>query len=289
MARSKRSGGRAKFAQRQRDVANLEAVFGYVAEGQQTQKLAFQELAYQAYHYKSAAPVPVCVPGCSTCKDQYVPQLAAKSRQHEPFLRSYNDSAAQRVITDLVSRTQDDFHFLEEILRSHGAYIGQAWNKLDDGKATRLLRSVDPLIAPSRHSNIERAVRRAQHGGDLFSNEMGGTKSRKMKSLAYWFDKNTSSVLAPWLTIESLIEGFPALLHGRTAADPSEWLMFDMHQLKLAFHECLVENVAWNPHCVVVHGETYGTLVPWEAAASHRWDIVGCKSPPTPTPLRRSF
>ncbi|KAF2451954.1 hypothetical protein P171DRAFT_468363 [Karstenula rhodostoma CBS 690.94] len=67
---------------------------------------------------------------------------------------------------------------------------------------------------------------------------------------------------------------FIALLQYRTQSSPAEWASFDHQQLTVPWGSGLFD-VHFNSQSVVMFGEDYGKLTPWEKEAAHRVDIIG--------------
>ena len=65
-----------------------------------------------------------------------------------------------------------------------------------------------------------------------------------------------------------------ALMHHRSHAEQSEWILFDCEQFKANFHAGRVR-LEYNPHCVITYGENLGTLTQWNKDTAHRWDVIG--------------
>ncbi|TKA71729.1 hypothetical protein B0A55_08533 [Friedmanniomyces simplex] len=100
--------------------------------------------------------------------------------------------------------------------------------------------------------------------------------AQKQEDVATW-KRNHESWLLPYLDIDGLSRNpsrLLLLLHYRTNHTLQDWFAHDCHHLKCAFSEGLLV-IAYNPHCVVVHGDRDGDLREWESVGAHRGDIVG--------------
>jgi len=70
----------------------------------------------------------------------------------------------------------------------------------------------------------------------------------------------------PWALI--------AQIHNRIHHLPEQWAAFDADNLALPFYRGLFD-LSFIPMGVVMYGQGYGSLVPWDTDAAHRLDIMG--------------
>jgi hypothetical protein len=85
------------------------------------------------------------------------------------------------------------------------------------------------------------------------------------------------ALLVPWLDTENLKTDpmkFWALLHARTKYDIDDWFIFDLDQTFLGWSKggYVVEYADCS---VVMYGTRHGEVVPRNAEAAHRWEIIG--------------
>ncbi|PVH76843.1 hypothetical protein DL98DRAFT_281495 [Cadophora sp. DSE1049] len=80
-----------------------------------------------------------------------------------------------------------------------------------------------------------------------------------------------------WLDVESL-QKEPArllgLIYNRARFSAEEWAPHDNENLHFGFHQGFFV-INFSELCVVMHGDDYGKMVPWENGAAHRLDIIG--------------
>lgn len=83
--------------------------------------------------------------------------------------------------------------------------------------------------------------------------------------------------LLPYINQEALKDDptrFLSFLYNRTQYTPEQWAPYDKFLLDKNW-ELGSFDTTYNANCIVMFGEKYGTLTPWERGAAHHWKIIG--------------
>lgn len=208
----------------------------------------------------SAAAPPTCGKGCKTCLAQYRP-LAWQKWEWLEYDCAWDDARAAEATRDAVKDTQKHLANVRDRLQRFGNAIAKRWQKKSVSKRAALLRTVMPGM--HRHRWLP---------ADLLYKLLRCESVREAN-----FKDHHDNWLLPYLDVVSLSEDpmkLLALLHYRTKYGQAEWALWDCRQFQTPFAEGALV-IAYNPHCVVMHGDRFGELVQWSEASAHSWDIVG--------------
>jgi hypothetical protein len=83
--------------------------------------------------------------------------------------------------------------------------------------------------------------------------------------------------LLPYINQEALKDNpikLLSLLYNRTQYTPEQWAPYDKFMLDKDW-ELGSFDTTYNANCIIMFGEKYGTLTPWERGAAHYWKIIG--------------
>ncbi|KAK5719779.1 hypothetical protein LTR17_015150 [Elasticomyces elasticus] len=202
-----------------------------------------------------SVPSEGCQPDCSICSKQYrpPPEQFMDSRMYAGYI---DDDSAQQLASTLTTKVVQDQGYLRNIIEQRGNAILNRWSKLSENLRRDLIRKAVPDLYEKKAPQA-----RIHYAGDGW-----GPKRAFRKTY-----------LLPYLTVENICDNklkLPSLLHHRTSSSPEDWVMFDSDQFRDAYMRgCLA--LHFNRHCVVLHGSSYGKLVPWEKEKAHTWAIVG--------------
>ncbi|KAK4543688.1 hypothetical protein LTR36_005333 [Oleoguttula mirabilis] len=208
----------------------------------------------------SAATPSTCPRTCKTCAAQYRP-LAWQNWDWLAYDCASDDAKAADIVKDHVDRTTHALDCLREKLESCGNVIAKRWQKKSVSKRAAILCAAMPDMYKYERLPADMLYKLLRRDG---------MKERDFKDYH-------NNWLLPYLDVASMSEDpmkLLSLLYYRTKYRPADWVQWDCQQLQTAFAEGTLV-IAYNPHCVVMHGEHFGELVQWDEASAHRGDIVG--------------
>lgn len=199
---------------------------------------------------------------CLPCNASY----HAKHLQLRPeysYHRHLSDEEAEDITSQLVSQIRDNRRHISGRLERHADVVISRWAKNgkhgSQQKRQNLLGEVAADLAKTPEDII---------GFNYSHNQMSDiTRSPQSRRM----------FLLPWLNVEVLKttpDALLALLHCRTAYEPSEWAAFDGEQFK-GYWEGGYFDCDFSLKTIVMYGEEYGSLADWNAEEIHRGDTVG--------------
>ncbi|OTA93449.1 hypothetical protein M434DRAFT_30954 [Hypoxylon sp. CO27-5] len=191
--------------------------------------------------YDSNAP-------CNICYDYFFPCSYRVS-----------DNQAKRHTTELSEKVAEDFQYLKEIVSENADAILSRWRNKTREKRLELLNEIADLCPE------QDALRH------LFSNEIEETEIEELalKYIDTWY--------LPYLDSKTLSDTYTpmmALLYHRSNFSPSDWAIYDLHQIIYAKLKQVMP-VQFNPHCIDFTAENYGEMVDWDPIRAHRHQIIG--------------
>lgn len=210
-------------------------------------------------------PHPCCDKGkkCQRCNDSYYTQEEQLLHQYS-YRRHLTDGEAAEMSGRYISQIQDDRRHISGRLERHGDIVISRWIKNgtygSQQKRENLLKTVAADLAKTPHDII----------GYNYSHEERPHANRSLQS--------RHMLLLPWLNIELLKttpDALLALLHCRSAYEPSEWAAFDSQQFKGHWYNGNFDCDHSRKTIVLYGEEKYGSLVDWNADQMHRGDTVG--------------
>jgi hypothetical protein len=219
-----------------------------------------QQVTMEAARAMGTKPrtVPLFDPPCDCVECQ----LSYYSRELQRldmfcYVGYLSDDQARLKLVDFVHQITSDRAYLNRLIEAHGDMILRRWRNRSPSKRRALLFQIDSSLPKESYAR----VRLEYAPTAIFQHRQ---KYRRVNLVPY-LDAETLS-MDPVLLI--------ALLHYRTQFSPAQWSPFDHHQLTVAWGAGLLD-AHFNKHCVVMFGDEYGKLVPWNKDAAHRVDIIG--------------
>lgn len=218
---------------------------------------------------------------CNICFPQFFPATYAVT-----------DREAAKIVNGLVNGITGDLRYLRESLKSQADIIATRWQKKTRAwRQKLLLKNTDIYEKKLAPVHLLNAWKGPTPGWDKFMSDSDRDASEEDKMMTeilspYFYRAQLEFTatqcyqdtwLLPYLDAETLAEDplrFLGLLHHLTVNAPEAWLMFDNAQLVMAENLAIIPAL-YSKHCVVMHGNQFGTLVDWNAAQAHRWEIVG--------------
>ena len=211
----------------------------------------------------SFQPWPCDDEACSDCRQYW-------RTSHEQFQlpKIYEGDVSQiqaaMIVQRLVESARTAKQELTKLVIDHGDLFMSRWKKRSkDKKQDILLQANDKL--PSRRSILFYNLCMSNSAGDVYDLKSSRTAAFRL------------SALLPYLAIDMLKDNpsrIFALVHQRSSSAIEDWSAFDMHQTRDAWNAGLFA-VDYSPSCVVMFGQEYGRIVPFEAASTHRGDTMG--------------
>jgi hypothetical protein len=168
-----------------------------------------------------------------------------------------SDQEARLMLTNFVRQIAEDRAYLNRTIEAHGDMILRRWRNRSTSKRRALLFQIDSSLPKESYAR----VRLEYAPTTIFQHRQ---KYRNVNFVPY-LDAETLSMDTALLI---------ALLHYRTQFSPAQWSSFDHQQLTVAWGAGMLDT-HFNRHSVVMFGDEYGKLTPWEKDAAHRVDIVG--------------
>ncbi|KAK5722453.1 hypothetical protein LTR15_005683 [Elasticomyces elasticus] len=207
--------------------------------------------------YRAPHDVLGCVPDCHVCSKHYRPTVeqVIDSRVYEGDL---DDLTAQLIAYTHTEAIAQDRKYLQQVIEKHGNAILNRWTKKNENQRQELVRAAIPEL-------FEKKIPQAH----IFY-APGHLEWRPRR-------RYRKTYLLPYLTIENLCDTklkLPSLLHNRALRTPDEWVMFDSEQFRDAYTRGNL-SLKYNPHCVVMYGDSYGKLVRYNREKAHSYSIVG--------------
>ncbi|KAK4638644.1 hypothetical protein CLAFUW4_00127 [Fulvia fulva] len=191
------------------------------------------------------APNDDCNRDCADCVAQFTGAklcmypLAAVRQQ-----MGISDSVARKRAEELASAAKANQSYLMDKLAQHGNAIASKWRKMNRNKREATILQAQPTLYP--HKYIESRVTYQVDGSEA---EIRGFIDRTEP------EKYHNAFLLPYLNLE-------------------DWVAFDSYQMKNLFDAgCLL--LKYNDNCIILHGERYGELVPYDRKKAHYQDIIG--------------
>lgn len=176
--------------------------------------------------------------------------------------RGLSVAEARKITTELSLSARASQDKLRESLERHGDLFMSRWKKRSKDKRADLLKQACGLLPDKRGMAF---MELTQSNGGNYDFKQGRTAKFRF------------AVLLPYLAMDILKDNpafLFALLHYRTLYSMEDWATFNLHQFRGAWKNGTVAT-QYSSMCVVVHGKDYGTLVPFDANAAHRGDMVG--------------
>ncbi|KAK5739752.1 hypothetical protein LTR17_005038 [Elasticomyces elasticus] len=225
----------------------------------------------------SKAPLPTCPETCSICAEHYLPL----DNKNNPVIRigmaMHNDAQALIVTQGYVKIIRANLQHIKQRIDAHGDALQSRWRRRNPKQRAALIRTAMPQIygqnfaAASIAYDLKRKISVALPD-QLSARHYNEKVLQNVKSAKEEHDEKTrNNQFLPYLDLQTLSENpasLLALLHNRSHTDPANWAMFDREHLEKA-------PSSYNPHCVVMYGKFYGSLIAWNAASAHRQDIIG--------------
>ncbi|KAK4908663.1 hypothetical protein LTR49_022475 [Elasticomyces elasticus] len=225
----------------------------------------------------SKAPLPTCPETCSICAGHYLPPDNEKTPAMRITMAMHSDAHASIVTQGYVKSIRADLQHIKQRIDSHGDALQNRWRRRNPKQRASLIRTAMPQIYGQNFAsaNIAYDFKRkisVALPSRLSARHYNDKTVQNVKSAKEEHDEKTrNNQFLPYLDLQTLSENpasLLALLHNRSHTDPATWAMFDCEQLEIGVQ-------SYNPHCVVLYGKFYGSLIPWNAASAHRQDIVG--------------
>jgi hypothetical protein len=194
---------------------------------------------------------------CPDCGNSF---FSLDEQTHDRFIYTskISDSDAQRLLSTYVKQMMQDRAYLLEQCRTRGDQIITRWKKRTQQKRAAVLLNADPDLC------------RDQFFIPTFHSMQSPWKETRVAKL-----RNT--YLHPYLSVE-VLEKNPALLFGllhyRSHFSPQDWAAYDSKVITLGWASGAFD-VDFNASSVIMYGERYGTLTPWNADQMHRADTLG--------------
>ncbi|KAK3115233.1 hypothetical protein LTR53_005644 [Teratosphaeriaceae sp. CCFEE 6253] len=206
---------------------------------------------------ESSATPPTCPDSCKTCAQQYR-QTRLQQDKWAAYDACLTDEDAKNDVCSKISRARTSFDHVAGRLETSGNTVMKRWTEMSVSKRAAILKVALPYIQNRPWAAASLLYKQADENGYTW-------KSRHAEWLLPYLDLQSLSD-TPWRLL--------ALLHHRTQHSIEEWFMLDTQQLRVPFAQGTL-SLAYNPHCVVTHGDRFGHLQQWDEAAAHRFDIVG--------------
>ncbi|KAE9375173.1 hypothetical protein N431DRAFT_555665 [Stipitochalara longipes BDJ] len=209
---------------------------------------------------------------CAECKQQYRPNFD-QCRKIWTYTAALSDEEARVAVSDLTQKIFADLGYLQEQCTLNGNTILKRWKKKTPDQRKATLLEVDPEMYPHQWCD-------AYFSRDFLPKARGLLKAAKpdydvtqgRERRAY-----RGVCLLPYINQEALLNDptrFLSLLYYRTQHKPEEWAPYDKFLLDKNW-ELGSFATAYNANCIVMFGDKYGTLTPWERGAAHNWKIIG--------------
>ncbi|KAK3671188.1 hypothetical protein LTR78_008989 [Recurvomyces mirabilis] len=228
-----------------------------------TEEVEVERLFLTAFEHKdgpieSAATLPTCPKTCKSCLEHYRPLQWQETWAWLEYNFTYEDEKTEEIVREHVDKARASLANVRDKLERFGNAIAKRWMKKNMSKRASLLRTASPSLHNKRWAAADLVYR-----------------SQKLNQEDW--QRYHEAWLLPYLDVDTLAKdpaNLLALLHFRTHHTLQNWFRFDYEQIRIPFLEGTI-GLAYNPHCVVVHGNRYGDLVQWERKAAHRGDMVG--------------
>lgn len=190
-------------------------------------------------------------PHCGPCLEHF----RSPGQQHcaaMQYSARATDEKADNILQQMIEVANTNRESVKSKLQTHGDLILSRWSKKSREKRAVLLATAAPRV-------FGQWPKTSQLPCDEFGTPLA--------------NKETGS----WLEIEGLSSNkndLFSLLHLRTAYSPESWSAFDTRAALRCWSEWFPCNF-FNEKCVVIFGEQYGQLVPYNHDRTHVWSIIG--------------
>ena len=164
---------------------------------------------------------------------------------------------AQDILNGYVTQVNEDRQHLKVAVEQYGDTLLNDWNTTSQSVRATILKKINPDLPKKWPARVHL--------------EYANTTAAEHQQLHRQIN------LVPYLDLQSLSKDPSAsigLLDARIEKSPETWAPFDLQQLITAWAAGLFQ-VHFNKDAVKISGCEYGKLVPWDAAAIHRGDLVG--------------
>lgn len=175
---------------------------------------------------------------------------------------THNDSEAAAEVSSMTVTILEDLAFVKAMIDEYGNTLFKRWQKRSIDKRSAMLLQAMPEMSKRKWTAAWLGLERA----NIINSGKKLVKTPAVLDLLPYLDLPSLSQDASLLL---------ALLHNRSHHKPSEWALFDSEQVKVPFNLTTYIQVAYNPHCVSMNGETFGKLITSDATRAHNFDIVG--------------
>ncbi len=195
---------------------------------------------------------------CSICSQQY--RRADQLLTLSDYVLVIRPDVAQAILNLLLKRARHYQARLQDMLRCAGDIFVSRWKKSANKRRNYL--NANPLHIAVNKWPLFRYVFRNHKNGDLFGS----------------YDETRNSMLLPWLSMEHMIDdptNFLALVLHRSRSTMQDWTAFDTSQIDSAWRCGDFLELEYCNTNVIVRGNEYGKLTPWNAAQAHRGDTMG--------------
>lgn len=173
------------------------------------------------------------------------------------YVGSLSRSQAREILNGFVSQITEDRSHLKAAVKKYGDTRLNDWRTKSESSRAALLIEVNPALPRKKPARV-----RVEYANTPASDYQ--QKHRQTKLLPYLDLQTLSKSPAPVI----------GLLEQRIQRLPEEWVPFDQQQLMTAWAAGLFQ-VHLNKDAVKAFGSEYGKLVPWDAKAAHRGDLIG--------------
>ena len=194
---------------------------------------------------------------CADCGNSF---FSLEEQRHDRFVytNQVSDPDARTFLSLYVEQIMQDRAYLLEQCRARGDHIITRWKKRTQQKRAAVLLQAEPDLCQEQFF-IPNFIATHPSWQDIRVDKL-----RKM-------------FLHPYLSVDAL-EKNPALLlsllHHRSQYSPQDWAAYDSKVLTLGWASGAFD-VDFNSSSVVMYGDRYGQLTPWNADQMHRAVTLG--------------
>lgn len=208
---------------------------------------------------------------CMQCHQQ-LRSTYWQGRKLNTYTEALSDSEAQSKATAFLETTSRHIQYLRNQYSRNGDTILKRWKKSSKKRSSYLL-SVEPDLYPYECPNGHLLQNFAEkHLASKARGEVDSDISQGSVRLGF-----RNACLLSYLNLEALSNDpakFLNLLYNRSHYTPEQWASYDNYLL-IKEWEIASINTVYNGNCIVMHGEDFGKLTPWNEQGAHDWTTIG--------------
>ncbi|SMQ47011.1 unnamed protein product [Zymoseptoria tritici ST99CH_3D7] len=216
-------------------------------------------LAFQPARIERNAGQVECFDNCFVCSKHWRRPQAIINGEAADYKDLLDDRGAEAIVKKTLMETLGNSAHVNGIVNDCGDHLIDKWRKMPRNERKAMLLDAQSGMYQDHGFPVSAYL------SDMIDDPVEGARHLQ------------PTFSSPSLTLENLVDhamNMMLLIRSRTAYGPAEWVSFDSAQHNNHFEMGVLE-ARYSPRCVVMEGDQFGALVPWNEADAHSLKIMG--------------